>query len=244
MAVRKPTQQRKIAIQAPSPMAVERMRAELIAQDRLRDATLICVLAYAGLRPGEAVALRWSDVRERTILVERALALGEVKSTKTRRIRAVRLLAPLADDLAALRKSRPAAKPDDLIFGRVSDGGRMTEIDYRNWRRRIYAVAAKRAGLRTQRPYDLRHAFVSLLLAEGRSVVEVAAQAGHAPTMTLDTYAHVIAELEGAERRPAEELIAEVRAMLAPAGVEAETDSIRARRRLTVYAFCTRAPDF
>jgi hypothetical protein len=99
----------------------------------------------------------------------------------------------------------------------------MTEIDYRNWRRRTYAVAAKRAGLRTQRPYDLRHAFVSLLIAEGRSVVEVAAQAGHAPTMTLDTYAHVIAELEGAERRPAEELISEVRTMLASPAQPAET---------------------
>ena len=44
---------------------------------------------------------------------------------------------------------------------------------------------------------------MSLLIHEGRSVVEVAAQAGHAPTMTLSTYAHVIAELEGAERVPA-----------------------------------------
>jgi hypothetical protein len=39
---------------------------------------------------------------------------------------------------------------------------------------------------------------------EGRTVVEVAAQASHAPTMTLSTYAHVIAELEGAGRVPAE----------------------------------------
>jgi hypothetical protein len=52
--------------------------------------------------------------------------------------------------------------------------------------------------------YDLRHAFVSLLLAKGRSVVYVASQAGHAPSMTLDTYAHVIGELETGERVPAE----------------------------------------
>jgi site-specific recombinase XerD len=54
------------------------------------------------------------------------------------------------------------------------------------------------------RPYDLRHAFCSLLIAEGASVVEVARQAGHAPTMTLDTYAHVMADLDGAERVPDE----------------------------------------
>jgi integrase len=61
---------------------------------------------------------------------------------------------------------------------------------------------AKAVGLERSRPYDLRHSFVSLLIHEGRTVLEVAAQTGHAPTMTLSTYAHVIAELEGAERVP------------------------------------------
>ena len=63
-----------------------------------QDATLVSVLAYAGLRPGEALALTWADVGERTILVERSIALGEVKETKTRTTRSVRLLAPLKND--------------------------------------------------------------------------------------------------------------------------------------------------
>lgn len=58
------------------------------------------VLAYAGLRPGEALALAWRNVRERTILVDRAIALGTEKGTKTNAARTVRLLAPLAKDLA------------------------------------------------------------------------------------------------------------------------------------------------
>ena len=41
-----------------------------------RDATLISVLSYAGLRPGEALGLRWGDIRERTLLVQRAISLG------------------------------------------------------------------------------------------------------------------------------------------------------------------------
>jgi hypothetical protein len=57
------------------------------------------------------------------------------------------------------------------------------------------------------RPYDLRHAFCSLLIAEGQSVVEVARQAGHAPTMTLSTYAHVMADLDGSDRVSAEDAI-------------------------------------
>ena len=39
-----------------------------------RDATLISVLAYAGIRPGEALALQWRDIREQTILA--AVAAG------------------------------------------------------------------------------------------------------------------------------------------------------------------------
>ena len=71
----------------------------------------------------------------------------------------------------------------------------------------MFDVAAREADVAIGRPYDLRHAFVSLLLAEGRSVVDVASQAGHAPSMTLDTYAHVIEELETGERVPAEGVI-------------------------------------
>jgi hypothetical protein len=61
-------------------------------------------------------------------------------------------------------------------------------------------------------PYDLRHSFVSLLIAQGASVVEVARQAGHAPTMTLDTYAHLFDELADAPNTSAEDLIRAARA--------------------------------
>jgi hypothetical protein len=38
-------------------------------------------MAYAGLRPGEALALRWTDVRAQTLLIQRALSLGEDADT-------------------------------------------------------------------------------------------------------------------------------------------------------------------
>jgi hypothetical protein len=41
---------------------------------------------------------------------------------------------------------------------------------------------------------------VSLLIAEGHNIVEVARQAGHSPKMALDTYAHVFDEFDPAER--------------------------------------------
>lgn len=48
---------------------------------------LVSLLAYSGMRPGEALALTWNDVRDNTLIVEKSLALGEVKDTKTRRNR-------------------------------------------------------------------------------------------------------------------------------------------------------------
>jgi integrase len=78
------------------------------------------------------------------------------------------------------------------------------DTDRSNWRQRIFYPAAEKAEVGPLRPYDLPHAFVSLLLREGLSVVDVARQAGHSPTMTTSTYAHLIDELEGTERRSAE----------------------------------------
>jgi hypothetical protein len=86
------------------------------------------------------------------------------------------------------------------------------EDDWRNWRQRIFEPAVESAGLIRIRPYDLRHSFVSLLIAEGRSAVEVARQAGHSATMALDTYGHVFDELDGAERVSAEQAIQKARA--------------------------------
>lgn len=77
------------------------------------------------------------------------------------------------------------------------------------------------ATLDDLRPHDLRHAFVSLLITGGRTVIEVARQAGHSPTTTLATYGQaigVIEELEGPERGSAEELIRQARELHVPSG--------------------------
>jgi hypothetical protein len=98
-----------------------------------------------------------------------------------------------------IRRRRPRLPDHDRDLWR--------DHDWRNWRWRIFDPLAATAGAPGMRPYDLRHAFCSLLIAEGLSVVEVARQAGHAPTMTLDTYAHVMADHDGAERLSAEAAI-------------------------------------
>ena len=214
-AISKPTQRRIRVVHPPSPREIELVRGVLLAKGHLADATLISVLAYAGLRPGEALGLRWADVRERVLQIERAVSVGEIKDTKTGKRRAVRLLRPVAEDLALLRASVTANELDPVFP--ANRGGVWNDEDYRNWRTRRFDRSLQEAGVDISRPYDLRHAFVSLLISEGRSVVYVAAQAGHSPTMTLDTYGHVIEELEDGAKTSAEDAIYAARALRVPA---------------------------
>jgi len=196
--VRKARRPRREEVRPLAPAQVEAMRSFLLAsgsENPHRDACLLSVLAYAGLRPGEALGLRWGDVSEKGLLVQRSIALGQEADTKTRQHRSVRLLGPLKADLAAWRLAagRPAASR--LVFP-AADGGPWTEPAYQSWRRRAFARALAAAGIDHARPYDLRHSFASLLLHEGRNVIYVARQLGHDARLTLSRYGHVMEALE------------------------------------------------
>ena len=121
---------------------------------RHRDATLISVLAYSGVRPQEALALRWGGVRERTLLIERAISAGRVAPTKTRKARTVRLLEPLAADLREFRMAAGRPPADQLIFP-GHDGSHWTKTTWDNWRERTFARLLASVGLASAVPYDL-----------------------------------------------------------------------------------------
>jgi integrase len=202
--VPKPSAKRQRDVIVLEPERVESLRRHLIEREGLCHAVLVSVLAYAGLRPwSEAVALAWDDVRERTL---------RIYAPKTRRERAVDLLAPLRSDLAEWRLASGRPGGGALVF--PHSGRTWADHDVRNWRRRIWKPALKACELNPAMvPYDLRHSFASLLIHEKRlSIVEIADQMGHAPTMTSDTYGHVMRELRGAEPVSAEEQIRRARA--------------------------------
>jgi integrase len=80
-----------------------------------------------------------------------------------------------------------------------------------NWRERTFSRLLTEADADPARPYDLRHSFASLLLHEGQSVIYVARQLGHGARLTLETYGHVIEELEDSPRLKAVEAIEQAR---------------------------------
>ena len=106
----------------------------------------------------------------------------------------MRLLTPLAEDLRAWKPARGAIPlPNQLLFSR-RDGGVWQDHDWRNWRKRVVQPAAAAVGLMHARPYDLRGSFASLLIQEGRNVVDVAKQLGHTPETCLRYYARLFDE--------------------------------------------------
>lgn len=186
------------------PLVIEKIRARL----RQRDAVLVSVLAYAGLRPEEATSARWRDLEERTLFVH---------ASKTETERHVRLVAPLAQDLAEWRMASGRPGGSALIFP-THDGDGWRLHDQQNWRRRVYQPAAKAAGVTDDlRVYRLRGSFASLLLWEGRSLTYVAEQAGHSVATLAKHYAGVLEELEEAPRVAAAEAIREARAQVSGA---------------------------
>jgi hypothetical protein len=85
-------------------------------------------------------------------LDRRGVVLGEERDeTKTDRARTVRLLDPLARDLAEWRLAAGRPEERTLLFSR-SDGDPWRDHDYRNWRKRIFLPAALAAGVERPRP--------------------------------------------------------------------------------------------
>lgn len=190
---------------------IERLRAHL---DAPADRAMVSLLAYAGLRPSEARALRWADVGEHTLVVRAAISgEGREKRTKTGSVRSVPLIRPLADDLGALLDAR-VGEADDVIVVLAPDPAALVlgePVDHRNWTKRVWRPACASAGVAIT-PYQLRHTFASLHIAAGRNAWQVAALMGHSnPQMVLTTYGHLFAEAELAAPIPVETAAAKAR---------------------------------
>lgn len=186
---------------------VEAMRDYFLAAERPRDALLISVLAYTGVRPPqESHALMWSDFQGRHFHLRRKNAYGEMvpglKANKQQRI--VEIPAPVSKELAEYGLS---VGRRGLIFP-AGDGGPLSRSDWGNWRRRHFSEARKAAELPDDFvPYTLRHTCASLMIASGRTSPEVAEQLGHGLTQSVNTYQHLIQSMRGQEVIPLDERI-------------------------------------
>ena len=199
-AVQKPSLGPSREAQPLVPLQVEHVAADLMARGYEMSAVLVRLMAYTGLRPQEALGLHWYAVREQTLLVEVANADGELERLKNRkrsrkRSRTVDLMTPVQEDLRTWRSACGDPADDQLVFAHATCGGLWRDEHYRTWRRRMYVPSSENAGLPSRRPYDLRHTWASLRIAEKQlSIAEIAEQFGDKTSTMLDTYTHVINE--------------------------------------------------
>lgn len=179
------------------------------------------LLLGSGLRPEEALALRWSDydgrrVRVNRVLEDRTLMEGKVspfaepKTDKSRR--AVALPSWAVEALEAHReaqaeqreKAGAAWQDNDLIFPDEAGRPLRQHRTVRPWKELKDSANLDAGQPSPMRIYDLRHSCATLLLANGEPVKVVQERLGHSTAvLTMDRYAHVI---EGAQQRAAESL--------------------------------------
>lgn len=154
---------------------------------------MVRFLAYTGLRFGECIALRVTDVDtvRRRILVSKSIThvqrQGHVEGdTKTHQRRSVPILTTeLNAELTALVAERD---PSEYLFP-GADGSAMTLGRFR-W---PFDKAVAKLGLTGVTPNTLRHSAGSLALAAGASVVTVSKLLGHRnPTVTMNVYSHML----------------------------------------------------
>ena len=164
---------------------------------------LFATLVYAGLRIGEATALRWHDI-------DVANGRISVRDAKTEAgIRLVDILPALRDELTTHRHAAAQVNPDELVFP-TSSGSRRDKDNARE--RVIRPVVAAADELLAERGHQslpegvsahkLRHTFASILYVRGEDPPYAMAQLGHSdPGFTLRVYAHAMRRDEGDKGR-------------------------------------------
>lgn len=153
---------------------------------------LVLVLAYCGLRWGEATGLRVKHLdmlRRRFLIDENAVQVGsviEVGTPKNHKKRTAPFPRFLGEQLARQCEGKDR---DDLVFpGENGHHLRLARVheDNMSW----FAGAVKRSGVPRITPHDLRHSAASFAVSAGANVKAVQKMLGHSSAaMTLDVYA-------------------------------------------------------
>jgi integrase len=159
-------------------------------------------LSLYGLRRGEVMGLRWSDVDldapSLTVWQSRITVDGREVIETPKSARSARTL-PLDDALAmALRALRTQQSKERLAAGEAYDGASgLVVVDElgRPWRPELYSDTFGRlatvAGVPVIRLHDCRHTALSVMVDRGVPISVVSAWAGHAdPAFTLRQYVH------------------------------------------------------
>jgi integrase len=189
------------------PITPEQARSFLEVLNGNRLEALFAVALSLGLRRGEALGLRWSDIDfdARTLRVsqilqrlDHKLCFSEPKTKSSKRVLALpeTLVSKLREHRTRQLEEKLAAGEHWQDTGLVFTTSIGTPIDPRNVKRKLDALL-KAAELPHYRVHDLRHFCASLLLAQGVPLKVVSDLLGHTRiSVTADLYTHVLPSLK------------------------------------------------
>ena len=149
-----------------------------------------------GLRRGELLGLKWTDVDlDRGVLkIQRAISRqnGKVVEAPLKTKNAYRTLPLSADAIDVTKMQKCKVGNSEWVFPSPT-GGPMSPDSVLHMLQRVL----KRAGLPRIRFHDLRHTFATMALQNGVDVKTVSSMLGHySAGFTLDTYAHVTTDAQ------------------------------------------------
>lgn len=162
-----------------------------LAKEAGRHHDLVMVLAYCGLRWGEAIAVRVKDVdfeRARLTIEDNAVQLGVEHVTGDTKGGELRIVPVPRFVLAILRARVEGKAPNALVFPHPDDETKYLPRPKSDggW----FVGAVKRAQVQPISPHDLRHSCASLAISAGANVLALSKMLGHKdPAMTLNEYA-------------------------------------------------------
>jgi len=194
----------------------------LLAAHGDRNEVLYQLVLATGLRQSEALGLKWSDLdlEKCTLTVQRQLIRNfkkgdYFKTTKTASgRRSIKIGKQTLEKLKEHKKNQDLEKMEaesweenDLVFpSRLG-----TPMDQSNLLRSFKSLIRK-SGLKEIRFHDLRHTAASLMLNHGVPVIIVSKRLGHSKvSVTLDTYGHIMNELQDEAAEPIDDLITPVK---------------------------------
>ena len=168
--------------------------------------TLFRLLAYSGMRKGEALALTWKDLdfTHNKIVINKAISRGKdnqlyVKSTKTGFARTITMDSRTMEILKDWRKRQKedyfklgfnTKSPNQLVFSNEYNES-LQPTKTRKW----IVQVQKKYNLKPITTHGLRHTHCSLLFEAGAKIKEVQDRLGHSDIQTtMNIYAHVSAK--------------------------------------------------
>jgi integrase len=188
----------------------------------------VAVCAFAGLRLGEAAALRVGDIDflRRTLSVQRQVqrmngGKVDIRAPKYGSERTVYLPNALVQIIARhVQEHCPGTGPDRWLFpGENGHPWHQNTVGY-YWR-----TTRAAAGVDALKLHDLRHFFASGLIAQGCDVVTVQRALGHSnASVTLNTYAHLWPSAEDRTRAAAGAMLADTLAPESDKGAASAPD--------------------